>query len=372
MTTQLALRDASRRCPKRMIYGPCGGVRAGGGCELPGLPCSFVEAAAALDSLAFHEADIAAPAAARDSGDVLGTLPRRPAADAFALRVRAGGVITADLPVRGADTAVLAEAGARLSGLTAVIAGEPPGLRDALSPTHKALVLGGAGATVIVGVTCRDRNRVALEGELAALADLGAPGILAVTGDHPASTALPAAEPVFDLDSTRLAALGRRAGLFVAVAEQPAAPPVSFRAERLAMKARAGAELGILNLCGGTREVAAFAAAVRAAAGDTAGGGAIPLLAPIPIITSAHAAARLGALPAVTLPPGLAEAIAASGDPLRAGIRAAVAGALAALAVPGIAGVHLSAIGDDDADPTGLSAVGALAQTAALIREAAA
>lgn len=365
MTAPLRLREATRRCPKRMVYGPCGGVTAGGGCEVPGIRCSFVDDAAALYELAFSAADVEAPESARESGDALGTAPRGAAAHAFAALVDAGGVITADLPIRSADPAMITEAGARLRELTAVIAGEPPSQRDALSPTHKALLLTAAGARVLAGVTCRDRNRVALEGELAALADLGVSGVLAVTGDHPASTALPQAQPVFDLDATRLAALGQRAGLFVAVAEQPAAPPVAYRPSRLALKARAGAELGILNLCGDIAAIAGFTAALAATATP------VPVLASVPVLTSVSAARRLAALPGVRLPDEIVAAVVSADDPVEAGVRAAVAWARRALTVPGVAGVHLSAIADpvtDGTDAAGLAAVDALAVTAALLR----
>lgn len=365
MTTQLRLRDASQRCPKRMVYGPCGGVRTDGGCEVPGIPCSFAADSELLGGIAFSAADVAPPPSARGSGDALPESARRPASSALAARIAIGSVITADLPVRTVDTGLLTEAGARLSALTAVVAGEPPGLRGSLSPTHRALVLGASGATVITGLTCRDRNRVAIEGELAALADLGVAGILAVTGDHPSSTVLPAAQPVFDLDSTRLAALARRAGLLVAVAEHPTAPPASYRPARLRLKAQAGAELGILNLCGDLAELEAFTAAL-AQLGDQP----LPVLVSVPVLVSRGAAARFAALPGAALPPGLVAAVAAADDPKRAAVHAAAEWAVRALAIPGVVGVHLSALGDD-ADPTGLAAVDALAETAALIRESA-
>lgn len=365
MTAPLPLRDATQRCPKSMVYGPCGGVTLDGGCEVPDIRCSFVDHAAALNSLAFSPDDVQAPAAAYDSGDMLHARPRTAAADEFAVLVEAGGVITADLPIRSADPAVITEAGARLRELTAVIAGEPPGLRDALSPTHKALLLTTAGSRVLAGLTCRDRNRVALEGELAALADLGVSGVLAVTGDHPASTALPQARPVFDLDATRLAALARRAGLFVAVAEQPAAPPVEYRPARLAVKARAGAELGILNLCGDISAITRFTAAVAATAAP------IPVLASVPVVISAAAARRLAALPGAALPADIVAAVTSADDPVEAGIRSAVAWARRALTIPGVAGIHLSAISDHGtagADASGLAAVDAVATTAARLR----
>lgn len=361
MTPLQLLHDARRRCPKRMVYGPCGGVSSDGGCEVPGQQCSFATEPAALASLtvAPHDADI--PESAQESGDGLASAPRRPASAAFDDIVSKGGVITADLPVRTTDPGLIRDAGARLSTLTAVIAGEPPGLRDALSPTHKALLLSDAGARVIAGVTCRDRNRVAIEGELAALADLGVAGILAVTGDHPASTALPDARPVFDLDSTRVAALARRAGLFVAVAEQPAAPPIAYRPARLALKAQAGAELGILNLCGEVEDIARFTSALAATAAP------VPVLVSVPLLTSASTARRLASLPGVSLPAEIVSTAMDAASDADARIRAAVAWARRALDVPGVVGVHLSAV-VDEADPSGLAAVDALAAAAASLR----
>lgn len=368
MTASLRLHEATRRCPKRMIHGPCGGVTIDGGCEVPGIRCSFVDDAAVLRHLEFSTAEVDAPVAARDSGDALPVLPRGEASTAFAALVDAGAVITADLPVRSVDPGVITEAGVRLRELTAVIAGEPPGLREALSPTHKALLLAAAGSRVVAGLTCRDRNRVALEGELAALADLGVSGVLAVTGDHPASTALPQAQPVFDLDATRLAALARRAGLFVAVAEQPSAPPVDYRPTRLARKAHAGAELGILNLCGDLAEIRRFTAALATTATP------VPVLVSVPVLTSAATTRRLAALPGVGLPDELVRAVAGADDPVESGIAAAVAWAHRALAIPGVVGVHLSAIAagatepPDRADAAELAAVDALASAAARLR----
>ncbi|MFT4052139.1 MAG: methylenetetrahydrofolate reductase C-terminal domain-containing protein [Microbacterium sp.] len=374
-TLEATLERASAACPKRMHYGPCGGVHPGGGCEVPGRRCSFVDLDDdVLATLAFSPDEVAAPPGGER--DALRPADERPAAAGeFAALAAAGGMITTDLNARGTDPGVFAEAAALLSGLSAVVAGEPPGLHDTLSPAHKALVLSRHGARVIAGLTCRDRNRVALEGELAALADIGVAGVLAVTGDHPASTVRPDAAGVFDLDSTRLAALVRRAGLFCAVAEQPSAAPVSYRPARLAMKVRAGAELCFLNLCGGADEVAAFASAARGA------GAGVPLVANVPVVTSPEAAARLAALPGARLPPAIASLSARTRDTDEPathttrwaavtpdeGITAAVDLACAMLAVPGVAGVHLSAIGSPR-DVTGLAATTIVARTAALIR----
>lgn len=344
-----------------MIYGPCGGVRTDGGCEVPGQRCSFVDLvdSATLAALEFTPADVDPPA--QGVGDALPSFGEGTSAAGaeFAALLRRGGVITADLNVRSTDPGVLGEAASRLTDLTAVVAGEPPSLNDSLSPAHKALVLSQRGLRVVAGITCRDRNRVALEGELAALADIGVSGVLAVTGDHPATTVRPDATSVFDLDSTRLVALARRAGLFTAVAEQPAAPPLTYRARRLEKKTRAGAGACFLNLCGGVAEVSTFVAAAQAA-GVTA-----PLVASVPILASDEALRRLGALPGALLPSELATTI--DGSDLDAAIDAAADLALALSALPGVAGAHLSVIGTSN-DPEGFGATDLVARTAELIR----
>ena len=85
----------------------------------------------------------------------------------------------------------------------------------------------------------------------------------------------------------------------------------------------------------------------------------------------ARGAARLAALPGIALPEGLAERVASAPDPERAGIDEAARLAASLLTMPGVVGVHLSAIGGDD-DPSGLGAARTIARTAELIRERAA
>jgi methylenetetrahydrofolate reductase (NADPH) len=56
----------------------------------------------------------------------------------------------------------------------------------------------------ILQVTCRDRNRLALQSDLLSAWALGIRNVLALTGDHPALGDHPQAKPVFDLDSVSL------------------------------------------------------------------------------------------------------------------------------------------------------------------------
>ncbi|MBU1124738.1 MAG: methylenetetrahydrofolate reductase, partial [Candidatus Omnitrophica bacterium] len=60
------------------------------------------------------------------------------------------------------------------------------------------------GFQPIFQVTCRDRNRLALQSDLLSAAALGIENVLALTGDHPTLGDHPEAKPVFDLDSVQL------------------------------------------------------------------------------------------------------------------------------------------------------------------------
>lgn len=285
-----------------MVFGPCGGVEADGGCELGDRRCAFVD-------LPVVRWDAAAPVAPV------------PTSGAAAMRdlFRSRPVVVADLSVRPMSSGSISEVTGVLRGaVDAVLVGDGPDERVQFPPAHRAALLQAAGLAVLSGVNCRDRNRVALEGELAALADLGVSGVLAVTGDLPARGHRPDALPVFDLDSTRLAALAAAAGHLVAVAESPAAPPIERRPARLVEKLAAGAEVCFVDHCGGAGPASAFVERVRDA-------GASPWFVPcVPVVVDARSAAALAAFPALVLPDGLLDRLLSAADPRRAGEDAAV------------------------------------------------
>lgn len=60
------------------------------------------------------------------------------------------------------------------------------------------------GIDPIYQLTCRDRNRLALQSDILSAATLGIENLLLLTGDHPALGDHPEAKPVFDLDSVQL------------------------------------------------------------------------------------------------------------------------------------------------------------------------
>ncbi len=261
-------------------------------------------------------------------------------------------VVLADLPTAALDRGALLRSADLLAGsVDGVLIGDHPGARVQFPPSYRALLLRDRGVAIWAGLNCRDRNRVALEGELAALADAGAAAVHCVTGDHPAVGHRPDAAPVFDLDATRLAAPARAAGLLVSVAESPCAPPAARRPARLAEKVRAGAQVCVVNHAGGRAAVAEFVAA----------GPDIPYIACVPVVLGPTQARLLAAFPGLVLPPGFLAGILDARDPTVAGIDAAVRLAEELLDVPRVRGVDLGAVpvkGEEDRTTRALATVG--------------
>jgi len=67
-----------------------------------------------------------------------------------------------------------------------------------------SIILKDLGIDPIFQITCRDRNRLALQSDLLSASVLGIENVLVLTGDHPMSGDHPQAKPVFDLDSVQL------------------------------------------------------------------------------------------------------------------------------------------------------------------------
>jgi methylenetetrahydrofolate reductase (NADPH) len=115
-----------------------------------------------------------------------------------------------------------------------------------------------AGYEIIMQMSCRDRNRIALQADLLGAAALGVKNVLCLTGDDVSAGDQPETKRVFDFDSLHLlrtARIMRDQGmflsgreiasppaLFLGAVENPFAPPLDWRAERVAKKVEAGAD----------------------------------------------------------------------------------------------------------------------------------
>nr|WP_281372018.1 methylenetetrahydrofolate reductase C-terminal domain-containing protein [Modestobacter versicolor] len=328
-------------CPKRMVFGPCGGVRDDGGCELAEHPCVFL-----APPLPRWPARPATPPAPRPDG--------------LLDRAQRGPVVLADLTVAPFDRASVRSVVGVLAPVSdALLVGEHQGRPD-LPPTLMAQEVLAAGGRPWTTLACRDRNRLVLEQELGGLAAVGVDGVLCVTGDGRRPGARPEVSSVFDLDGTRLAALATAAGLSAAVAESPDAPPVPLRPARVAEKQRAGAQLCVLNHVAGPAQLATFTAAARAA------GATLPFIASVAVYTDERSARVLQRFPGLHLDAAVVERVLTAPDTVVAGIAAAVAEARALLAVPGVVGVNLSGLASAHGEAT---AAAVKAEVATRIRE---
>jgi methylenetetrahydrofolate reductase (NADPH) len=291
-------------CPKNMVMGPCGGVRADGDCELESRPCAF-------------------------------PVPARWPDPVPAVPLRSTPLILTDFTSEPYSAASHRSVAAVLAPCSdAVLVGDHQRHPD-FPPALLASLLLDAGARPWITLTCRDRNRVALEQELAALRQLEVDAVLCVTGDG-RPRARPGA-PVFDLDGPRLTALAAAAGIPAVVPETPAAPPRQLRPFRLAQKQRAGAAAAVLN-----HDTAAAVAGFMTGAAEA--GVTIPVIAAVAVFTDERSAAAISVLPGLELDQSAVRRVLASPDPVAAGIAFAAGEARALLAVPGIAGVNISGL----------------------------
>ena len=115
-------------------------------------------------------------------------------------------VVTAEVgPPKGIHMEhMVAEAKEYLSGITAVNITDNQSSVMRMGSLPACVALKNAGLTPILQLTCRDRNRIALQSELLGAAMLGIDNILCLTGDHTKMGDHPGAKPVFDLDSVSL------------------------------------------------------------------------------------------------------------------------------------------------------------------------
>jgi 5,10-methylenetetrahydrofolate reductase len=137
------------------------------------------------------------------------------------------------------------------------------------------------GLEPVIQMTCRDRNRLAMQSDLLGAYALGMRNILCLTGDHQTFGNHPGSKNVFDMDSTQLVQMltdmrdqrifqngeafkGPEPRFFIGAAESPFAHPIDFRPLRLAKKVAAGANFIQTQLVYDIEAFKAFMEKVRA------------------------------------------------------------------------------------------------------------
>ena len=113
-------------------------------------------------------------------------------------------VVTTEInPPKGPDaTAVLEKASMLKNYVDAINVTDSAGANMAMAPITIAHYLTTLNISPILQITGRDRNRIAIQGELLAAHALGISNVLCMSGDSPADGDHPEAKGVFDLDAT--------------------------------------------------------------------------------------------------------------------------------------------------------------------------
>lgn len=147
-------------------------------------------------------------------------------------------------------------------GINAV---DASGAHTHMSSVAICALLTRAGYEPVYQVACRDRNRIAIQGDILGAAAMGVQNILAITGDDVSAGDQPEAKRVFDFDSIQLlrtARMMRDEGVllsgrklttpprfFLGAAANPFVPPYEWRPLRLAKKIAAGADFIQTQYC---------------------------------------------------------------------------------------------------------------------------
>ncbi|HEM47259.1 MAG TPA: methylenetetrahydrofolate reductase, partial [Alphaproteobacteria bacterium] len=266
--------------------------------------------------------------------------------------------VTAELnPPDSADPRdVLAAAEPLWDVADAINATDASGANCHMSSMGICSILSRCGVGAVLQISCRDRNRIAIQGDVLGAAAMGVGNILCLTGDGVGVGDQPGARPVFDLDSPSLLRTlrtmrdegaflsGRKLAtppaIFLGAAENPCVPPLEYRAERLAKKVRAGADFIQTNYIFEVEPFRRFMARVR----DLGLDGKVYILAGVGPLASARAARWMRAnVPGIRIPDAVIDRLERAARPGEEGKKLCIELIREIREIPGVHGVHVMA-----------------------------
>ncbi len=267
-------------------------------------------------------------------------------------------VITTEIaPPKGVDTSDALETARSLQGMTAVNVTDNQGANMRMTPLAMAALLVRQGIEPVLQLTCRDRNRMALQSDLLGAAALGVENLLMLSGDHPRFGDHPEAKQVFDLDSIQALDTVRvlvdgedMAGkplqgsprFFAGAAVTPEAEPFELMFQKYAKKIQAGARFFQTQAVFDHEKLERFMAEANPLG--------VPVLLGVLLLKSARMAEFLNRnIPGVRVPQALIDRLAAAPEPLEEGI--AIARETVGMARRHCQGVHLMTLGHENRIP---------------------
>ena len=236
--------------------------------------------------------------------------------------------------------------------------------RAHLSAPIAAAILAREGIEPILQLTCRDRNRIALQADLMGAAACGVRNLLCLTGDDPKAGDQPETKPVFDVDSTTLTRMARdlrdknelpsgrkvagSAPFFLGAADAPIDPPAGWTPDKLAAKIAAGAEFAQTQFCMDAGIARRYAERLNE---HTATRGFFLLIGIAPLRSAKSARWMKENLFGTIIPDTFVDRLEKAADPAAEGQRIAIELIAELATIPGVAGVHVMAPANEGAVP---------------------
>lgn len=267
-------------------------------------------------------------------------------------------VTTAEIaPPKGADIVTALITADKLKRVDAINVTDNQGACMRMAPLALARLLVENGYEPILQVTCRDRNRMALQSDILGAAALGIENLLLLTGDHPSFGDHTAARPVFDLDSVQLLKgvselqrgrdmagnnLDSRPDFFAGAAAAPAAEPRDLVMFKIKKKIDCGVDFFQTQAVFNRSQIESFMATVS--------DDHIPVLLGVLLLKGPRMARYLNdRIPGVNVPDELIQRLDDAVDPLAEGL--SIAREMVGWARELCQGVHLMTFGREDLIP---------------------
>jgi methylenetetrahydrofolate reductase (NADPH) len=271
-------------------------------------------------------------------------------------------VVTAEIapPVSCEAIDMMAKAAPLKDLADAINVTDGAGARAHMGSVAAAAILLREGIEPILQLTCRDRNRIALQSELMGAAALGVRNLLLLKGDDPKQGDQPEAKPVFDYDTAALTAvavamrdkgtlptgktISGECDFFIAAADVPIDPKPGWEPASLKAKIAAGCEFVQTQFCMDADVVRRYMARLAEC------GVRVPFLIGISPLRSAKSANWMREkLFGTIIPDATVKRLEEAKDPAAEGRKICLDLMRELATIPGVAGVHIMAPGNEAA-----------------------
>jgi methylenetetrahydrofolate reductase (NADPH) len=276
--------------------------------------------------------------------------------------------ITAEItpPLSASPTDLTSKAAPLLGLVDGVNVTDGASARAHMDSLVAATLLKGLGLDPILQITCRDRNRIALQSEIVGAAVAGINNLMILTGDDPKKGDQPEAKPVFDLDSAVLLQTaktirddnalpnGRKVGgsisYLIGCADAPIDPKPGWAPDSLRKKQAAGAQFAQTQFCMDADLLRRYVNYLREAGVDL--GRDFHLIVGVAPLASAKSARWIrDQLFGSIIPESIIARMEGAQDPKREGREICVELLREYSQIPGVSGAHIMAPLNDAAIP---------------------